>query len=31
VAELQNLMTGLVFGEQPRWREDRMWFSNWGT
>ena len=21
MAELQNLMTGLVFGEQPRWRK----------
>jgi hypothetical protein len=31
VAELQNLMTGLVFSEQPRWREDRLWFSDWGT
>ena len=25
------LMTGLVFGEQPRWHEDRLWFSDWGT
>jgi sugar lactone lactonase YvrE len=24
-------MTGLVFGEQPRWHEDRLWFSDWGT
>jgi len=23
-------MTGLVFGEQPRWHEDRLWFSDWG-
>ena len=29
--ELQALMTGLVFGEQPRWHEDRLWFSDWGT
>jgi sugar lactone lactonase YvrE len=29
--ELQRLMTGLVFGEQPRWHEDRLWFSDWGT
>jgi sugar lactone lactonase YvrE len=20
-----------VFGEQPRWHEDRLWFSDWGT
>jgi sugar lactone lactonase YvrE len=25
------LMTGIVFGEQPRWHEDRLWFSDWGT
>jgi sugar lactone lactonase YvrE len=24
-------MTGLTFGEQPRWHEDRLWFSDWGT
>jgi sugar lactone lactonase YvrE len=29
--EPQTLMTGLVFGEQPRWHEDRLWFSDWGT
>ncbi len=28
---MQILMTGLVFGEQPRWHEDRLWFSDWGT
>jgi sugar lactone lactonase YvrE len=31
VPEPQTLMTGLVFGEQPRWHEDRLWFSDWGT
>jgi hypothetical protein len=29
-ADVQILMTGLVFGEQPRWHEDRLWFSDWG-
>lgn len=29
--ELQTLMTGLAFGESPRWHNDRLWFSNWGT
>ena len=24
-------MSGVVFGEQPRWHEDRLWFSDWGT
>jgi len=23
-------MTGIVFGEQPRWHENRLWFSDWG-
>ena len=23
-------MSGLVFGEQPPWHEDRLWFSDWG-
>jgi sugar lactone lactonase YvrE len=31
MAEVQTLMTGLVFGEQPRWHEDRLWFSDWGV
>ena len=31
VPELRILMTGLVFGEQPRWHEGRLWFSDWGT
>ncbi len=24
------LLTGLGFGESPRWHEGRLWFSNWG-
>jgi sugar lactone lactonase YvrE len=24
-------MSGLVFGEQSRWHEGRLWFSDWGT
>jgi len=31
VPEVQTLMTGLVFGEQPRWHEGRLWFSDWGV
>jgi sugar lactone lactonase YvrE len=23
-------LTGLAFGESPRWRENRLWFCNWG-
>ena len=29
--ELQTLMTGISFGESPRWHDDRLWFSDWGT
>jgi sugar lactone lactonase YvrE len=31
VAALRILMRGLALGESPRWHEDRLWFSNWGT
>jgi sugar lactone lactonase YvrE len=24
-------VTGIVFGEQPRWHDGRLWFSDWGT
>ena len=24
------LMEGIAFGEQPRWHEGRLWFSDWG-
>ncbi len=29
--ELRVLLSGISFGEQPRWHEDRLWFSDWGT
>ena len=29
--EPQTLMTGIAFGESPRWHEDRLWFSDWGA
>jgi sugar lactone lactonase YvrE len=29
--EVHTLMTGLVFGEQPRWHAGRLWFSDWGV
>ncbi len=29
--ELQTLMSGLAFGESPRWFENRLWFSDWGA
>jgi sugar lactone lactonase YvrE len=31
VPELQTLMTGIVFGESPRWHDDLIWFSDWGA
>ena len=27
---MQTLLTGLGFGESPRWHNGRLWFSNWG-
>jgi sugar lactone lactonase YvrE len=24
-------MTGIAFGESPRWHDDHLWFSDWGT
>src|SRR5262245_55616660 len=29
-ATLCLLMQGIVFGEQPRWHDGRLWFSDWG-
>jgi sugar lactone lactonase YvrE len=29
-SEKRTLLTGLVFGEQPRWHDGRLWFSDWG-
>src|SRR6266487_6378767 len=30
--QLKTLMTGLVFGESPRWWHDgRLWLADWGT
>ena len=31
MTELHMLMSGLAFGESPRWHQDRLWFSDWGT
>src|SRR5215207_6953588 len=31
VLEAQPLLTGLVIGESPRWRDGRLWFAHWGT
>jgi sugar lactone lactonase YvrE len=29
--EPQTLLTGLAFGESPRWHEGRLWLSDWGA
>src|SRR5215470_6280628 len=29
--KVETLMSGIFFGEQPRWHENRLWFSDWGT
>jgi sugar lactone lactonase YvrE len=29
--ELRTLLTGLVFGESPRWHDGRLWFSDMGA
>ena len=29
--ELRTLVTGIIFGEQPRWHDGRLWFSDWGS
>lgn len=31
VAEPRTLMTGLLFGESPRWHDDRLWLCDWGA
>ena len=31
VPELHTLMAGIMFGESPRWHENRLWFSDWGA
>jgi sugar lactone lactonase YvrE len=29
--ELQTLLTGLAFGESPRWHDRRLWVADWGA
>jgi sugar lactone lactonase YvrE len=31
MSELHTLLTGLMFGESPRWHDGRLWFSDFGT
>ncbi len=29
--DVRTLMTGLAFGESPRWHDGRLWFAHWGA
>ena len=29
--EMHTLLTGLAFGESPRWHDGRLWFADWGA
>jgi sugar lactone lactonase YvrE len=31
MTELHTLMTGISFGESPRWHDNRLWFCDWGA
>lgn len=31
MTEVQTLLTGLMFGESPRWHDGRLWFSDFGA
>jgi sugar lactone lactonase YvrE len=31
MTDTRTLLTGLGYGESPRWHDDRLWFCNWGT
>jgi hypothetical protein len=29
--DVHTLLTGIAFGESPRWHDDRLWFADWGA
>src|SRR5260370_36944222 len=31
MCEMDALVSGLAFGESPRWHQDRLWFADWGA
>ena len=31
MSDVRVMLEGVLFGEQPRWHEDRLWFSDWGA
>ena len=31
MTDVRTLLTGIAFGESPRWHDGRLWFSDWGA
>src|SRR5437868_13848294 len=31
MSEMHTLLSGLAFGESPRWHQDRLWVADWGA
>jgi sugar lactone lactonase YvrE len=31
MSDLQVVLSGIAFGESPRWHDGRLWFSDWGA
>lgn len=31
MTEVKTLLTGIAFGESPRWHDGRLWFADWGA
>src|SRR4051794_17742154 len=31
MTDLRILMSGIAFGESPRWHDGRLWFADWGA
>jgi sugar lactone lactonase YvrE len=31
MSQMQTLLTGLAFGESPRWHDERLWVADWGA
>src|SRR5262249_3713983 len=29
--DVKKVLTGVAFGESPRWHGDRLWFADWGA
>ena len=31
IPRIRTLLSGLAFGESPRWHGDRLWLADWGA